>query len=147
MNLRQEMMNRLVEGGYVGSEASPAEFDPISGEPIVFGLKIQTRISPIVFQEMKPHIDFIGNGIDWWVKTSVADCSAIIEREGGIVCVGLGPSGGFKWVDCKSGTRFGHGAFREISQKWAASNPRRVSKCDRNGNPTRIPAMISRARV
>jgi hypothetical protein len=146
MSIADDYVEKLRTDGFITAEPEVAESDDESGEPMVYGYRIVKPISPIVFQEMKRYLDFISNGMDWWVKTSEVDTLTIIDNDGGIAQVGLGPSGGFKWVVLKSGRRFSHRLFRVESQKWAAMNPRRVARCDRNGNDTRIPAAVSRAK-
>lgn len=147
ISLRETAFSNLRDSEFIADSVEAAEHDPISGIPVVFGYRFVTQVPPTIFNDAKRYLKLISNGIFWWVHSHDADPKSIVSSSGGISKVGIGPAGGFKWVELKDGSRHGHAIFREMAKEFCSNNPKNVVKCDVSGSPSRRTAVVSKVRI
>jgi len=117
---------------YLGDE-EVAEVDPVSGRPVSWGRPFVEQMSEGDFDLFRAGNDVVCVYPRWFVITKRICFADLLMRHGRVQAVGLGPSGGFKWVELADGSRYGHRSFRAPVLDVAQSITVRKVRCDKNG--------------
>jgi hypothetical protein len=128
-------------------EMTEAEYDSRSGEPISWGRKIISEMPEDMFTSFREICEVICVYPDWFVIEKRIQFSDLLMRNGPVRAVGLGPSGGFKWVKFDNGSIWGHSSFKSGVLKQVESNPRLIVKCDKDGNEKGESARVPRVAI
>jgi hypothetical protein len=131
---------------YLG-EDGVADIDPRSGEPVAWGRQVISQIPEGLFDKLRGEVDLVCIHPGWYVIERRIQYDEIAALHGGVKTVGVGPSGGFKWVQFADGTLWGHKYFRDGSMKEAVKNARLVVKCDKDGNEKGVEPRLPRLTV
>lgn len=123
--------NRVEDSRYFG-DVMCIEVDPISEAEMVWGKELLLEIQEQEFDELRPKMRCVHP--DWYYVTDMVTIEELKEKHGDITRIGLGPSGGFKWILFSDGVKYGHSILRQAGKDWASSHPRCVIECDKNGN-------------
>lgn len=131
---------------YIG-KTSPAETDPSAGEVISWGKKIDKDIPDHLFEVIKNHCQVVCLFPDWYIIEKRMDFADLLRGHGKPKEVGVGPSGGFKWVKMTDDTVWSSSVFKIGAMRFLELNPRMRVSCDRDGNErgkvNRIPRVVS----
>jgi hypothetical protein len=127
-------------------ETGVAEYDPRSGKPIAWGRQVIAEIPEDLFDALRGRCEMACVYPEWFLIEKRVHFADLLMSHGGVRAVGLGPSGGFKWVRFADDTMWGHVSFREGAHKELLLNPRLHVKCDKDGNENgkdpRIPRKV-----
>ena len=128
---------------YLGEE-QVADADPISGEPLVIGRPINERLPDADFealrQEGKTH--YVHG--QWFLVTKRLMVTELILKHGPPLRVGIGPSGGFKWIQFQDQSVHCHQQLADEARSIALSDSVQKVKCDKDGTEVpRIPRVCS----
>ena len=127
---------------YLGAEGV-AEVDPHSREPIAWGRQVVSQIPEGLFEKLRGEVDLVCIYPDWFVVERRLPFEDLIKARGVIKAVGVGPSGGYKWLRLGDDSMWAHKSFRDFAMREVRINPRLVVKCDKDGyekgNEFRVP--------
>jgi hypothetical protein len=130
---------------YLG-ECGVADVDPRNGEPVAWGRQVLEQMPEGLFDQLRGAVDLVCVYPGWYVierKLTFTD----LRSHGEVRAIGVGPSGGYKWVQFADGTVWGHRYFREEAMRELAKNLRLATKCDKDGNERGSEARVSRLAV
>jgi len=129
-------------------ETGEAEFDPRSEKAIAWGRQVIEEIPEDLFDILREKCEMRYVYPDWFLIEKRLQFADLLMKHGGVRAVGLGPSGGFKWVRFADDSLWGHPSFRNGALRETNLNPRLVVKCDKDGNEKgRVPRIPKRAIV
>jgi len=117
---------------YLGAEGV-AEIDPRSGEPVAWGRQVTSQMPEGLFDRLRGEVEMVCVFPDWFVIERRLPVDDVIKAHGAIKAVGIGPSGGYKWMRLGDDSMWGHKSFRDFSMREVRINPRLVVKCDKDG--------------
>lgn len=126
------------------SEQGEADYDPVSGEAVAWGRRIIEEVPEDLFDMLRERCEVACVYPDWYVIEKRKQFADLMMEHGAVKLVGLGPGGGFKWVTFSDDTTWGHSQFKHGAVKQAELNPRRVVKCDKDGNEKRGKSRVPR---
>ena len=127
---------------YLGAEGV-AETDPRSREPVAWGRQVVSQIPEGLFERLRGEVELVCIYPDWFVVERRLPFEDLIKARGAPKAVGVGPSGGYKWMRLGDDSMWAHSSFREFAMREVRINPRLVVKCDKDGyekgNEFRVP--------
>lgn len=129
---------------YLGAEGV-AEVDSRSGESVAWGRQVTKEIPEGLFEKLRGEVDLVCVPPDWFVVERRLSFGELLQARGIVRAIGVGPSGGFKWVRLADNSVWSHKNFRDGVMKEARLNPRLIVKCDKDGyekgNELRLPRL------
>jgi hypothetical protein len=118
------------------------EYDPLSGIEFIWGREILAPLPEPEFDDLRDRKKIMCVHPDWFYVTRTVTMDDLVAKHGDILQVGLGPSGGFKWVRFQDRAMHGHRSLRPAAKEWAAARPRFAVKCDKLGNEINPPRRV-----
>lgn len=115
------------------AETGVAEYDPRSEKPVAWGRRVIEEIPEDQFDILKSRCEMKCVFPDWYLIEKRMQFSDLLMKHGGVRFIGLGPSGGFKWVRFADGSTWGHISFKGGALRELEMNPRLLVKCDKDG--------------
>jgi len=116
------------------AETGIADVDPRSGEPVAWDRRVIEEIPEDLFDALRARCEMACVFPDWFLIERRIQFADLMMRHGGVTCVGLGPGGGFKWVRFVDGSTWGHMTFKTGALKQLEMSPRKLVRCDKEGN-------------
>jgi hypothetical protein len=136
--MNQEQLER-----YLGEEQT-ADLDPVSGELAVVGRLINERMPEADFEALRRAGKTHYVHGQWFLVTKRLTVTELILRHGPPIRVGLGPSGGFKWIQFQDQSIHGHPQLASDAKSIASQDSVQTVRCDREGTEIpRIPRVCS----
>jgi hypothetical protein len=117
------------------------------GVVLAWGHELLCEISDQEFDELREYGTWHHEMPDWILIQRTVLIEEIIKKHGEISDIGLGPSGGFKYITFtkkKRDKKLKHRLLTHVAKEIAQENPRLVTECNKEGLPIpRVPRVSS----
>ena len=115
-------------------ESRIAEYDLKSGEAVSWGRQVIAEIPDDLFDNLKAGYEMACIFPDWFLIEKRLQFADLLMSHGGVRFVGLGPSGGFKWVTFADDSSWSHLTFKTGALKQLNLNHHLLVKCNKEGD-------------
>jgi len=117
------------------------------GVILAWGHELLSEVEPSEFDDLRKYGVWFHEMPDWILIQRNVLIEEIIAKHGKVTDIGLGPSGGFKYITFtkkKRETKLKHRLLMDVAKELGADNPRLVTECNKDGLPIpRVPRVSS----